>query len=345
MVLMLDTPALAQLLQQVGIETFIKELADRIEADFIDWPRFDKSARFAAHSPVGVLELMPAADAEWFSFKLVNGHPHNPKLGLLTVTAVGMLADVRTGYPRLLSEMTVLTALRTAATSAMVARRLANPGAHTMALIGTGCQSEFQALGFKACLGIRRIRYFDPDKAAMDKFARNLCGAGLVLERCASASEAVNGAQIVTTATAVKGHQIVFPEALIGPGVHINAIGGDCPGKSELDPALLRRARIVVEYLPQTRIEGDIQLLGPDAEATEFWQIASGAEPARHSAAQITVFDSVGFALEDYSALRYVYDKARALQIGREVNLVPQVQDPKDLFGYAAALPQRELAA
>ena len=76
MVLMLDTPALAQLLQQVGIETFIKELADRIEADFIDWPRFDKSARFAAHSPLGVLELMPAADAEWFSFKLVNGPFH-----------------------------------------------------------------------------------------------------------------------------------------------------------------------------------------------------------------------------------------------------------------------------
>jgi ornithine cyclodeaminase len=345
MVLMLDTPALGQLLQQVGLETFIRELADRIEADFIAWPRFDKSPRMAAHSAVGVLELMPAADDEWFSFKLVNGHPHNPKLGLLTVTAVGMLADVRTGYPRLISEMTVLTALRTAATSAMVARKLAPAGAHTMALIGSGCQSEFQALGFKACLGIRRIRYFDPDRAAMDKFARNLCGSGLVLERCASAAEAINGAQIITTATAVKGHQIVFPEALVAAGVHVNAIGGDCPGKTELDPALLRRARIVVEYLPQTRIEGDIQLLGGEAEAIEFWQIANGSVPARAHAEEVTVFDSVGFALEDYSALRYVYDKARALKLGREVDLVPDAKDPKDLFGYATALRAAELAA
>ncbi len=341
MVMIVDTPALAALLERVGVETFLAELADRIEADFARWPEFEKSARLAAHSPVGVVELMPTADAEWFSFKLVNGHPGNPARGLLTVTAVGMLADVATGYPRLLSEMTILTALRTAATSAFAARRLANPGARTMALIGTGAQSEFQALAFKACLGVRRIRYFDTDAAAMTKFAANLAGAGLELIACGGVAEAVRGADIVTTATAVKAAQCVLTDAMVGPGVHVNAIGGDCPGKTEIDARLLARARIFVEYLPQTLIEGDIQALGPTAAATELWQVVAGRAPGRTDPAAVTVFDSVGFAIEDYSALRYVYDKARALGLGAEVALVPAPRDPKDLYGYTVGLARR----
>lgn len=341
MVMIVDTPALAALLERVGVETFLAELADRIEADFARWPEFEKSARLAAHSPVGVVELMPTADAEWFSFKLVNGHPGNPAKGLLTVTAVGMLADVATGYPRLLSEMTILTALRTAATSAFAARRLANPGARTMALIGTGAQSEFQALAFKACLGIRRIRYFDTDAAAMTKFAANLAGAGLELIACGGVAEAVRGADIVTTATAVKAAQCVLTDAMVGPGVHVNAIGGDCPGKTEIDARLLARARIFVEYLPQTLIEGDIQALGPTAAATELWQVVTGRAPGRTDPGAVTVFDSVGFAIEDYSALRYVYDTARALGLGAEVALVPAPRDPKDLYGYAVGLARR----
>ena len=341
MVMIVDTPTLATLLKRVGIETFLAELADRIEADFAHWPEFEKSARLAVHSPLGVLELMPTAQGEWFSFKLVNGHPGNPAKGLLTVTAVGMLADVATGYPKLVCEMTVLTALRTAATSAFAARRLANPGARTMALIGTGAQGEFQALAFKACLGIRRVRYFDTDGAAMQKFATNLAGAGLELVACRDAADAVAGADIITTATAVKAAQRVLTDAMVGSGVHINAIGGDCPGKTEIDARLLARARIFVEYLPQTLIEGDIQALGPAAAATELWQVVTGRAPGRTHAAEITVFDSVGFAVEDYSALRYVYDKARALGLGTEIALVPTPSDPKDLYGYVVGLAGR----
>ena len=339
--MVVDTPTLARLLVRVGVETFLRELADRIEGDFRRWPAFEKSARLALHSKVGVLELMPTADEEWFSFKLVNGHPGNPAKGLLTVTAVGMLADVATGYPRLVSEMTVLTALRTAAASAVAARHLARRGATTLALIGTGAQGEFQALAFKACLGIRHIRYFDTDAQAMRKFAHNLRDADLELLPCASVAEAAAGAEIVTTATAVKGRQAVLTDAMIGVGVHVNAIGGDCPGKTELDPALLRRARIVVEYLPQTRIEGDLQSLGPAFEATELWQIIAGHERGRRDEEELTIFDSVGFALEDYSALRYVYDKARALGFGADVALVPEPRDPKDLYGYVAELAPR----
>ncbi len=341
MVMIVDTPSFAKLVAAVGVETFLRELADRIEADFVRWPSFEKSARLASHSKEGVLELMPTCDGEWFSFKMVNGHPANTARGLLTVTAVGMLADVATGYPRLISEMTLLTAFRTAATSAVAARQLAPKGVETMALIGTGAQGEFQALAFKACLGITRIRYFDTDAGAMRKFAHNLADAGLDLVACTSVAEALIGAGIVTTATAVKASQRVLTDELVGPGIHINAIGGDCPGKTEIDPRILARAKVFCEYLPQTRIEGDIQELGPEAEATELWQVITGRLAGRTAATDLTVFDSVGFAIEDYSALRYVYDKARALGIGTDLSLVPDPKDPKDLYGALAALGHR----
>jgi ornithine cyclodeaminase len=108
----------------------------------------------ASHSDVGVIELMPTSDGSVYGYKYVNGHPKNTAEGLQTVTAFGLLADVNTGYPVLLSEMTLLTALRTAATSAVVARYLGPEGANTMVLIGNGAQSEFQTMALRAVCGI-----------------------------------------------------------------------------------------------------------------------------------------------------------------------------------------------
>ena len=129
-----------------------------------------------------------------------------------------MLADVATGYPLLLTEMTILTALRTAATSAMAAKYLAPKGAATMAIIGNGAQCEFQALAFKAMLGIKAVRLYDIDPAATRKAARNLVAAGLSVTACRSAEEAVLGAEIVTTATADKARARILTDNMIGAG-------------------------------------------------------------------------------------------------------------------------------
>jgi ornithine cyclodeaminase/alanine dehydrogenase-like protein (mu-crystallin family) len=93
--------------------------------------------------------------------------------------------------------------------------------------------------------------------------------------------------------------------------MHINAVGGDCPGKTELHADVLRGARVIVEFEPQTRIEGDIQQLAADFPVVELWRVLSGEVAGRESDAQVTVFDSVGFALEDFSALRYLNDLVR----------------------------------
>ena len=322
-----------KLVLHIGIERFLVDLAGAIEADFRRWGSFDKSPRLAAHSQDGVIELMPTSDGALYGFKYVNGHPLNSRTGRQTVAAFGMLADVASGYPLLLSEMTILTALRTAATSAMAARHLAPNGARTMALIGNGAQAEFQALAFKALLGVDRLRLYDIDPAATRKCIRNLDGFGFAIHAAGSVAEAVEGAGIVTTVTADKRNATILGDNHVGAGVHVNAVGGDCPGKTEIHADVLRRADIFVEYPPQTRIEGDIQQLPPDHPVHELWRVITGEIPGRRDANQITLFDSVGFAIEDFSALRYVRDKLAGTAFFENVDLLADPDEPRDLFG------------
>ena len=331
--LYLSAPDVIALVQRKGIESCLRGIADSIHADFLRWGAFDKSARVASHSRDGVIELMPIADGQTYAFKYVNGHPKNTRWGLPTVMAFGVLADVATGAPLLLSELTLTTALRTAAMSAVAARALARPGARTMALIGNGAQSEFQALAFHHLLGITNLRLFDTDPAATAKLQANLQGSGLRTVACSSTAEAVRGADIVTTVTADKTNATILTPDLLAPGMHINAVGGDCPGKTELHADVLRQAQVFVEYAPQTRIEGDIQQLPPDFAVTELWQVLAGQHGGRASDAAVTVFDSVGFALEDFSALRFLRDAAAELGMGQPIELIPQLSDPKNLFG------------
>jgi ornithine cyclodeaminase len=322
-----------RLVNAMGAETVLRELAGYIEADFKRWPEFDKTPRVASHSTDGVIELMPTADAENYGFKYVNGHPKNMKEGYQTVTAFGVLSSVANGYPILLSEMTVLTALRTAATSALVAKYLAPKGAKTMAMIGNGAQCEFQALAFKAICGITTVRLYDIDPAATANAARNLAGTGLTVVACKTGEEAIEGAEVITTCTADKQYATILTDNMVGAGVHINAIGGDCPGKTELHRDILLRSDIFVEYPPQTRIEGEIQQLDADHPVTELWQVMLGETEGRRDPRQITLFDSVGFAIEDFSALRYVAEKVKDTEFFDMLDMLADPDDPRDLFG------------
>ncbi|MEO1141165.1 MAG: ornithine cyclodeaminase [Pseudomonadota bacterium] len=322
-----------KIVNTIGAAKMIAEIASYIEADFKRWDLFDKTPRVASHSKEGVIELMPTSDGETYGFKYVNGHPANMARGFQTVTAFGLLARVDNGYPVLLSEMTILTALRTAATSAIVAKYLAPENSKTMAMIGNGAQCEFQALAFKEVLGIETVRLYDIDEAATQKAARNLEHTGLKVVSCSSSQEAVQGAEIITTCTADKQFATILTDNMVGSGVHINAIGGDCPGKTELHKDILLRSDIFVEYPPQTWIEGEIQQLDDDHAITEIWQVMTGKASGRTSDKQITLFDSVGFATEDFSALRYIRDQLEETGHYVELDMLADPDDPRDLFG------------
>ena len=318
---------------EIGIEEILIGIANYLEVDFKRWELFDKTPRVASHSNEGVIELMPTSDGQVYGFKYVNGHPKNTKDGLQTVTAFGVLSDVETGYPVMLSEMTILTALRTAATSAMAAKYLMPKKSKMMAMIGNGAQSEFQALAFKAICGIDELRLYDIDGEATDRCIKNLTGFGINMVKCSSEQIAVEGADIITTVTADKQCATILTDNMVGSGIHINAIGGDCPGKTELHRDILLRSEIFVEYPPQTRIEGEIQQLDDDYPVTELWQVMTGKAEGRTNEKQITLFDSVGFAIEDFSALRYIRDQLEKTKQFQNLDMVADPDEPRDLFG------------
>lgn len=322
-----------QLINHTGLTQMMIGLSEYIESDFKRWELFDKTPRVASHSAEGVIELMPTSDGEVYGFKYVNGHPTNTKDGLQTVTAFGLLADVITGYPVLLSEMTLLTALRTAATSAMAAKFLAPKDATTMAMIGNGAQSEFQSLAMQAICGITHVRLYDVDPLATQKAAGHLAAAGLKVTACKTAQEAIEGADIITTCTADKQYATILTDNMVGSRVHINAIGGDCPGKTELHRDILLRSDIFVEFPPQTRIEGEIQQLPDDYPVQQLWKVITGQTAGRRSEAQITLFDSVGFAIEDFSSLRYIRDLIQGTNFFSPLDMLADPDDPRDLYG------------
>lgn len=333
MVRYIGTQNMIRLVTETGLAEILTGLAGYIEDDFRRWERFQKIPRIGSHSAGGVIELMPTSDGDLYGFKYVSGHPGNTQAGLQTVTGFGVLSDMATGYPVLLSEMTIATALRTAATSALAARHLARPDSRCMAILGLGAQSEFQAMAFAAICGVDRLRVYDTAPDAIAKFCANMAGRGLEVTPTRSAAEAVLGADILTTVTATNAAATVLSDNMIGAGVHINAVGGDAPGKTELAPAILTRADVFVEFPDQTRVEGEIQQMPADFPVTELWRVITGAAPGRRSPEAITLFDSVGFAIEDFATLRFLADRVRGTDFATDLDLIADPADPRDLFG------------
>lgn len=327
---------LSTIVKQHGFDNFMTDLVNYLKADFVRWNEFYKTPRYASHVDGGVVELMPTSDNKYFAYKYVNGHPKNPFVGKQTVVATGQLSTVEDGYPILLSEMTCLTGFRTAATAIIATDLLARKDSSVLAIIGTGAQSEFQTLAQKLIRNITEVRYFDTDPEAMLKFAKNMQNKGFKLTPCASAEEAVNGADIITVCTACKNHVDVIKNAWVKEGVHINGLGGDCPGKTELELDILFRGKVVVEFTEQSMIEGEIQRLSPEevtqVKHAELWEIINGTKCGRENDNEVTIFDSVGFALEDYSALRLTHDLAYKYNLGQDIDMIPPITDPKDLI-------------
>ncbi len=330
---LLDIPSIQLMIHNIGLNEFYKCLIHQLEKDFKHWHQFYKSSRHAIHYNHGVIELMPCSDEELYSFKYVNGHPGNTQKGKLSVVAMGMLTDVKSGYPLMISEMTILTAIRTAAVAALGSKYLARKNSTKLAIIGCGAQSEFQARAIQAVFPIESINIFDIDKAAMVKFKRNLSSHFSHIKICSSATEAISNVDIIITATADNTNATLFSEKNVAKGTHIHAMGGDGPGKTELGIPLLKQSKLIVEFSQQSLVEGEIQQLDKNHIHAELWQIINGDKVARENDSEITLFDSVGFAIEDYSILKLVYNISEQLSLGTDINLIPDLNDPKNLYG------------
>jgi len=285
----------------------------------------------------GLMVLMPSFQAgtdAGYGLKAICVTPGNPSRGLDSHQGIVLLSSSKTGEPLAVLNASALTEIRTAAVSAVATDVLASREADVLAIIGTGVQARAHLRAIASTRPLAQIRVAGRTLEKATKFLAELgpeITASTKLIGCASVQQAVEGANIIVTAT--NSTEPVLRREWLTPGVHINAVGGDCPGKTELHRDILLRSDIFVEFPPQTRIEGEIQQLDADHPVTELWQVMTGQAPGRKAPEQITLFDSVGFATEDFSALRYVRDQLQATGLYEELDLLADPDEPRDLFG------------
>jgi alanine dehydrogenase len=247
----------------------------------------------------GFLGLMPAYTGSALGTKLVAFYPHNTEVP--THHATIMLFKPETGEPLVTMDGRLITELRTAAVSAVATDHLANSDASVLAIIGSGVQARSHLEALRLVRGFREVRVWSPRRARAFAEEHGVRAA-------ASAEEAVRGADVVVTAT-TSSVPVLFGEWLL-PGVHVNALGAPRPDWRELDDELLERARIFVDSREAARKEsGDVVAAG--RIFAEVGEVVSGAKPGRQSDEEVTLFKSLGLAVEDVATAELIHRKAR----------------------------------
>ncbi len=274
----------------------------------------------------GDLRIMPAYSDELdvAGTKIVNVHPDNPKKNMLTVMASILLNDAKTGIPISLMDGTYITGMRTGAVSAVASKYLAKKDAKTLGVIGAGQQAVFQIMAILKIRPIKRILVADVRPEAIKALKNTLIKERVKIE--SSSAEEAAKQDILVTVTPARGP--VVKREWILPGTHINAIGADAEGKEELDPQILKDAKIVIDDRAQATHSGEINVPLKNGIITEsdiygmLGEIISGKIAGRVNDKEITVFDSTGLGVQDLYTAYYVYRKAKAGKIGREFKTI-----------------------
>lgn len=285
-------------------------------------------------SEQGIALLMPSllrtSEYATFSLKLLTSVSNNAVRGLPRSLATVLLLDAASGQTLAIMEGGWLTAVRTGAVSGLATGLLSRPDADILALFGAGVQAPTQVWAIHTVRPLREVRVVNRNDAHYEQLLhalRQLLGDTCpAIRRAASTQEALRGASLIACATAASAP--LFDARDIDSGAHINAIGAFTPEMCEVDPALLARARIVVDQREAALVEaGDLlqalaqgQIPGPDAWL-ELGQIVSCEQPGRQSPGEITCFKSVGLAIQDLALALHVYARARKIGVGLEVDI------------------------
>ena len=278
----------------------------------------------------GMIGLMPGylGDPASLGLKIVSIFPGNHAVGRETHLGVVMLFDLAHGEPIAIIDASSITAIRTAAVSGVATRALAREDAGDLAILGSGVQAVSHLAAMRAVRTLRRIRVWsrnaDHARAFADAQARTT--NGVAIEVVASAQAAVDGADLICTATAAR--QPILEGAWIAPGAHINAAGACFAAYRELDTAAVVRSRLVIDRLESALNEaGDFLIpkaegaIGDDHIAGELGDVLTGKLAGRRSHSEVTLFKSLGIAVEDLAAAHYIYQRALATGMGASVPL------------------------
>ena len=264
----------------------------------------------------GLLGAMPAyLPSAGLECKLVSLFPENRDRH--THQALICMFDPTNGSPVALMDGTYITATRTAAGSALATRLLAREDARVLAILGAGVQARTHADALRRVRGFDDVRVASRDPAHAAEAAREM-GA----EAAGSFEEAVRGADVVA-ATTHASEPIVLREWL-APGAHVNSVGANPTGRGEIDPAIVRDALVAVEYRESTLAPppaGAPEFRDGAPEVVELGELVAGTRPGRRSTEQITLYKSVGVAVQDAAAAALVLAAAREQSVGREIEL------------------------
>jgi len=276
----------------------------------------------------GDFRAMPAyiQGVEACGVKWVNVHPDNSRFGLPAVMALFILSDPRNGFPLAIMDATYITNLRTGAAGGVAAKYLARKNSSVIGLVGCGAQARSQLLALKELFRIKKVYVWGHKVELARKFLKDMKHLGLDMEIKNKISDCVKCADIVVTTTPVR--KPIVKSEWIKPGAHINAIGADAKGKEELEPALLKRAKIVVDDWRQASHSGEINvplskgMIKPKDIYATLGDILTGKKKSRTSQKEITIFDSTGLAILDVAAADLVYKKAIKKKIGSRIGIL-----------------------
>jgi ornithine cyclodeaminase/alanine dehydrogenase-like protein (mu-crystallin family) len=269
----------------------------------------------------GLQVLMPSYAPLGYGLKAICVTPGNPARGLDSHQGIVVLSRPDTGEPVAVLNASAVTEIRTAAVSAVATSLLANPGADVLAIIGTGVQARAHLHAISATRPLAQVRVAGSSPAKADAFAGEMTSPGLPVIACPSPKEAVTEAGIVVTATTAA--QPVLRRDWLAPGTHVNAVGACLPGVRELDTATMADAALFADSRESVLAEsGDYLLaaaegaIGPGHIRAEIGDLLAAGAAGRRQAAEITVFESLGLAVEDLAAADLAYQTARKGGIG-----------------------------
>ncbi|MEU5344366.1 ornithine cyclodeaminase family protein [Streptomyces sp. NPDC020766] len=347
-----DAEAIAAIVAKVGLGHLYDLTIARMEAVLTGAPGAQVEMKqrdgFLLEAPqLGLLEWMPAVrHGVTVSIKIVGYNPHNPvKNRLPTILSTLCAFDADSGHLRAVIDGTFATAIRTGAASALASRVLARPDAAVLGLVGCGAQSVTQLHALSRVFPFTEVLVCDTDVRAENSFeARARLPEGVV--RIAPLAEVEERADVLCTATSVAPrHGPVIRGTALKPWVHINAIGSDMPGKTELPLDLLRGAVVCPDHMEQARAEGDCQQLAPEEIGPSLTEILQDADAHQKLSPVTTVYDSTGLALQDLVMVEVFEELARELDVGHRIAIEATADDPQDPYSFLPGPVTRSWAA
>ena len=336
---------IGKIVQTIGLDVLMDELIARIHLACQDFESGSYSvpvrSGFHFSQPVtGLIEWMPAMQrGRKTTMKMVTYYPTNPAVHRLPTILSSMLVfDTLTGHLDGIMDSTFLTALRTGAASAVASRVLARSDSSTLGLIGCGAQSVAQLHALSRVFRLRKILIYDVDHTVLDSFSRRIRYLHLNnLEiTTATPEQIVAQSDILCTCTSINiGEGPIFQDISTKKHIHINAVGSDFPGKTELPRSLLARSLVCPDFQAQAIAEGECQQLGEDEIGANLTRLLLRPDMFEAYRDKSTVFDSTGWALEDHVACEMLIGHADRLEIGEKIELECISADPKDPYGFA----------